>query len=86
MTRLSKELLGEMYIKRNLTSEEIGKLLGCSDTKVLYWIRKCNIPVKPSAPRKKYNLSESLLKQLYTYEKLSCSKIAEKLGIHSETI
>ena len=84
--KLDKEVLENLYVKKNLTSEEIGDLLGCSDTKVLYWIRKNNIPVKAPAPRKKHNLTELFLRELYADKKLSCPKIGKMLDIPSETI
>lgn len=86
MTKLSKELLENMYVKKNLTSEEIGRLLDCSDTKVLYWIRNYNIPIKPSSPIKKHNLTEQLLIELYVEKKFSCPEIGKTLNISSETI
>ncbi len=88
MTRgtLKRELLEDLYIKGNLTCPEIGKIVGCSRTKVRYWLIKYNIPRKPSAPRKKHNLTEPLLKELYTDKKLSCLKIGKLLNIPSESI
>ncbi|OGN27882.1 MAG: hypothetical protein A3A33_04565 [Candidatus Yanofskybacteria bacterium RIFCSPLOWO2_01_FULL_49_25] len=46
---LSKELLQRLYIEKKMSSVDIGKIQGCSEHKVNYWIRKYNIPKRSIA-------------------------------------
>ena len=41
---LSKEKLLELYVRQNKSTEEIGKIFGCSGHKVAYWMEKYKIP------------------------------------------
>ena len=82
-----KEKLQELYISENLTQKEIGEKLGVHKNTISYWINKHNISKDKSA----YNqdsppVSEEKLRNLYWGEKLSQSKIADRLGYKQATI
>ena len=40
---IPKEQLKELYTLKNYSSKQIGAILGCSETKINYWMRKHHI-------------------------------------------
>lgn len=54
---ISKEQLKDLYIDKGLTCTEIGNILGCSKQKILYWIKKYEIPTRSTGniPGKEYH-------------------------------
>ena len=44
MVKIPKNTLVELYLNKNKSCKEIGKIIGFSERKVDYWIKKYNIP------------------------------------------
>jgi biotin operon repressor len=72
-----KAWLEQKYINEDLSADNIGKLLNCSETKVLNAIRKHNIIKEVKYPELK---DKEWLKKKYVDENLSGQQIGELLG------
>lgn len=84
--KISKELLEELYLKKNLSIEKIAKRFNATYEAIRQKLIKHKIPIKPKRPYEKYVLNENLLKELYRNKKLSTRKIAERLRIKDNKI
>lgn len=54
---ISKEELFDLYVNKQMTCLEISKILNIKKEKVLYWVKKYNIPTRPTGniPNKEYH-------------------------------
>jgi biotin operon repressor len=84
-TIFSKRLLKQLYEKEKLTTFQIAKELGCSQTTIWKKFKEYNLPLRLSG-REKINLTKKELYNLYITKKLSTWKIGEKTKISRSTI
>lgn len=82
---IQKEDLEELYWKKKLSMIEIGKMFGCENSNILYWMRKYGIKTRPIG----FNeivIPKETLQKLYWEKKLSASQIGEKFGTNHRRI
>jgi transposase-like protein len=83
--QLTKEQLEELYWKRELSLDQIEEKLGCSRTKVYYWLKKFGI--KRRAEYKKHlKIEKDVLEDLYWKQKLSMIEIGKRFGCENSNI
>jgi len=75
-----KEKLVDLYINKGLKLKEVGAIIGCSDTTVLYYMRKYGVPTRPKNTQKYKQLNPEQLRQWYKEYGWSAIKIAEVVG------
>ncbi|MFH1240061.1 MAG: LAGLIDADG family homing endonuclease [Candidatus Diapherotrites archaeon] len=83
--KFTKKQLEKLYIKQKLSLGEIGKKFECTDTNILYWLKKYNIKRRP-AYYKKVTISKKVLEDLYWNKNISSTEIAKKFGITGRTV
>lgn len=82
---IQKEDLEELYWKQKLSMIEIGKMFGCENSNILYWMKKYGIKTRPIG----YNeikIPKETLQELYWKKKLSASQIGERFGTNHRRI
>lgn len=83
--KITKSQLEQLYLVEKLSLNQIGKKFDCDGTNILYWMKKYNIERRPPY-RKKIDIPEDFLYDLYWNKKLSSLQIGEKLNIDSRVI
>lgn len=82
---LSREQLENMYWKSNLSVNKIGEKIGCSSTKVHYWLVRYGIKRREEY-KKGLCLNKKILEEMYLRKKLSLEDIARKFGCNNTNI
>ncbi|MCK4335298.1 MAG: hypothetical protein KAW40_01075, partial [Candidatus Aenigmarchaeota archaeon] len=80
-----KEQLENLYWKGGLSVNKIANKLGCSPTKVHYWLLKYGIKRREEY-KKGLNLNKEVLGELYLKQKLSLNEIAKKFDCNATNI
>ncbi len=84
--KFTKKHLEDLYWNKKLSLGKIGEKFHCHDTNILYWLKKFEIKRRP-AYRKKIEIPEAILKDLYWNKNLSSGEIAKMFGIkHGRTV
>jgi predicted ArsR family transcriptional regulator len=68
------EVLETLYFDEDLSSRQMGELLGCTKTTVLKWMDRHEIDKRPYE-------DEALLRELYHQQNMSSSEIAERFNL-----
>lgn len=82
---LSREQLEDLYWKGGLSIEKIAKRLGCSPTKVHYWLVKYGIKRRKEY-KKGLGINKSILEELYVRKKMSLNEIANQFLCNNTNI
>jgi len=78
---ISKEKLIELYIKRKLSTHQIGKIIGCDPSVIQKRLKEFRITLRQ--PKKKIIIQKRELERLYLNKGFSTQKISNLLGISS---
>ena len=58
LDRMRDDMVVHLYVGEDLTTEQIGELIGCSKTTVWRILKRCKVPMQPAgAPTKKRRLA-----------------------------
>lgn len=78
---IPKDHLKELYLKRKLSTDAVGKIFNCNHATVLNYLKKYNIPRRSRlGNRKPVNIPKEILFKLYHVDRLTQKQIAEKFG------
>lgn len=64
MSKISCEVLKQLYLDEQKTVRQIAIQLGVASSTVVYYLKKFSLPTRPSCPRKGYWHSESAKKKI----------------------
>lgn len=81
----SKKELEKLYWEESLSINKIAQKLGCSPTKIHYWLKKYEIKRRKSY-QKGLNIKKETLEELYTKQKLSLRQIAQRFDCNDTNI
>jgi intein-encoded DNA endonuclease-like protein len=85
MVEISKELLSELYTKKNLTTFQIADKIGCCQATVWKKLKQYGIHLRlPGSPR--VQTTKNQLEELYLQKKLSTWQMEKKLNVSRGTI
>ena len=92
-SRLTKEVLEDLYIKQRLTCPVIGQIYGCSNATVARHLRLQGIPLRrfhdyhfPPIIRVATELTRDVLCRLYLDERLTSQQIGDRYGCTSGVV
>lgn len=77
----NKEVLGNLYWDRKLSTFQIATKFKISDETVRYWMHKNGVERR----KHKYNVTKKQLLDLYVKKKLTLEQVAKKLGIKNHS-
>lgn len=78
---ISKNRLSDLYLRKKLSTEAIGKILGCNHVTVLNHLKKYGIPRRSRlGNRRPVGISKDVLFDLYHHRRLSQKQIAQMFG------
>lgn len=83
---IPEEELRELYLEKEMSSNEIAQEYGCSKRTILKRLRRYDIPRRTPGPERRDDITEEKLRRLYIEEKLSTRDIAEKLDTGRSTV
>lgn len=87
MTRkleISREKLKELYLRKKLSTRDVGEILSCNHSTILSKLQKYGISRRH--PNKEIKISREKLKELYLKKKLSTYQIAKLFSCKAPTI
>jgi transposase len=76
---ITKEMLDDLYIKKNISTHKIARMLGCSSETIANRCREFGIVLKGQGKRKK-KIDKEILVRLYVREGKTLTEITEILG------
>ncbi len=78
---IPKSRLFHLYIKKKLSTGDIGKIFNCDHVTVLNYLKKYNIPRRSRlGTRKPVKIAKKVLFNLYNKQKLTQKQIAQRFG------
>jgi 5-methylcytosine-specific restriction endonuclease McrA len=85
---VTKKHLHRLYTKERQTTTEIADMFGVTPTTVSNWLRKFNIRTRQrrEAQVRKFEVSKTRLRHLYTDKQLSCAVIGNMYGYTDESV
>lgn len=83
---IPEDELRDLYIEKEMSSNDIADEYGCSKRTILKRLREYNIPRRSSGPERRDDITKEKLEKLYLVEELSTRDIAEKLDTGRSTI
>ena len=82
--------LREHYVARQMTTDEVAKLAGCSTESVRRHLHRFGIPVRSrseaTSTRYGYNVTREWLVECYSQHEMSAQDIADRLGCAKTTV
>jgi biotin operon repressor len=83
---IPRSLLKQLYYDEGLSQRQIAERLGCSEWTVRSQMRQYGLQARRPGGRRRWAISEDLLRRLYCEENLSQAKIAEQIGCGERVI
>jgi DNA-binding Lrp family transcriptional regulator len=83
---IPQSLLKQLYYDEGLSQRQIAERLGCSEWAVRSQMKKHGLRARRPGGRRRWDISEDLLRRLYYEEGLSQAKIAKQIGCDERVI
>lgn len=83
---IPRSLLKRLYYDEGLSLKKVGERLGCGEWVIRNRMKKYGLRARRPGGRRRWDISEDLLRQLYYEEGLSQVKIAKRIGCDERVI